>query len=374
MGRRRLWALLAFLTTVSSGAVAGGQVTPPLNPVWRTDLRQVGFFASRGPSGPFRPWKESLPTTHSLAFGSGGHIAIAFLNQEIGNRAVSVENSRELQLVVLDATSGKIVAHRTWPSPWATEANEYVGANRDGDLMLLQGNKLRVFSPSLEEKNTLDLAGGLAGSGNWWSFSISPGGDWAFVQHFLNDRWMGQKMLSAITLREVRSWDSHDQIGEASGKYFVNRRQNAIHVRSFDTPWKQIADLNPCSAFPHGELNFVGDDLLLLSWCNPIQLIRADGQVLFAGHIPSKRLAADACAPSDGRYVAVNTTTTGGLGIALAFDMSSGRVPRGTLIYDTKTAKVVDSVAHNWRACVFSPDGSGLALLSGGIVELFSLP
>ena len=133
-----------------------------------------------------------------------------------------------------------------------------------------------------------------------------------------------------------------------------------------------MADLGQCLD-AHAE--FINEETMAVAYCDSAALIRADGRVLFKAHVPTGRLASHAWGSPDGRLVAVATTTKGGSAIALAFDMSSGPAPRRILVYDTKTGSIVDSLKFTWvYASAFSPDSSGFALVSGGILQMFHLP
>ena len=56
-------------------------------------------------------------------------------------------------------------------------------------------------------------------------------------------------------------------------------------------------------------------------------------------------------------------------------DMYRHPSPWRILVYDSKSGNTVSAVRFTWRlACAFSPDSSALAVLNGGVLELFSLP
>ncbi|PYU93015.1 MAG: hypothetical protein DMG25_10545 [Acidobacteria bacterium] len=377
MARIRTGALRVFLTTLLWGPSLNGQGIPASKPVWRTDLRQLGLrqehFQFVAPPSRMR----SEITRDSIAFGRSGHIAVAFLTQVLSRDLPSIGASRQVHLILLDAATGKVVANRTWPAPGATLNNVYVAATREGSFVVLQGNALRVYSSELREINRLDVTADPSETGSW-SLLVPPGGDSVFLWHYLIGG-LSLRMLSATTLREIRSWNKAEETGGAwtSGKYFakVGTDKN-LYVRGFDTPWRAIADLSHCrGGWGTAATKFINEDSLIVSGCDPVRLIRVDGHILFTAHPPKGRLAADAWGSLDGRFVAVATTTMGGLKIALALDMSSGTAPRRILIYDTKSGNPVGSLKYTWQhACAFSPDNSALALLSGGIVELFRLP
>jgi hypothetical protein len=318
----------------------------------------------------------SLFSPDSFAFAHGGHIAVAFLTQHTGKDLLAREASRELHLISLDAATGKVLANRTWPVPGATLNNAYVGATREGNFVVLQGSGLRVYSSDLREINRLDLPADSARSHSSWSLLVPPGGDSIFLRRYFNGS-SSLQMLSAATLHVVRSWDKSEESGWVSGKYFARLgKDKKLYARAFDTPWRPIADLSPCrGAWQFAATRFVNEDSLIVSRCDSVQWLRVNGQVLFTAHAPEGCLISDAWGSPDGRFVAMGTTTMGGLKIALALDMSRGAVPRRILVYDTKSGTPVAALRFTWQhACAFSPDSSALALLSGGIVEMLSLP
>ena len=93
------------------------------------------------------------------------------------------------------------------------------------------------------------------------------------------------------------------------------------------------------------------------------------------GNAPKGRLLGDARGSLDGKFVAMATTTMGDLRIAEAIDMSSGAAPRRILVFDTGNGSAVASVKFTWQhEYAFAPDSSSFALLSRGILKLFSLP
>jgi hypothetical protein len=379
MGRISAWAFIVFVSILSSGTFAYGQGIPVAKPLWRVDLGELGL--SFHLSSHFLPnprLNEPLVTMNSIAWGRDGHIVVVFLTQEMGGRQQSlakIEASTMLHAVSLDAVQGRITANHTWPAASATLDHSYVGANRDGNFVFLQGNAVVVYSPDLQEISRLDLPSDHASSGSSrsWSLLVPPGGDLVFLQHYLNGSF-DLHMLSATTLREIRSWDKSDDIQSASGKYLGTRREDGLYVRALDTPWRRIAD-RPCPGTRQaGQVRFVNEDSLLVAGCGRVQLLRVDGQILFTTQLPKGHPLRGASATIDGRFVAVAADKMSGVTIE-ALDMYRGRVPWRILVYNTINNSVVSALPFNWQyACAFSPDGSALVLLSGGIVELFSLP
>src|SRR5213080_307976 len=90
MARIRTWASGVFLTTLLLETLTYGQGIPASKPVWRTDLRQLGLrqehFQFVAPPSRMR----SEITRDSIAFGRGGHIAVAFLTQVLSGDLPSI--------------------------------------------------------------------------------------------------------------------------------------------------------------------------------------------------------------------------------------------------------------------------------------------
>ena len=366
------------------GVVAHAQQIPEPKPVWSIDLRQEGFAEQRFvfSFSPHPRETQSLVGLHSLAYGRGRHIGLAFLTQEIGGRGSSlltVEASRKLHLVSLDAATGKVIANRSWPAPGTGRSKTDVGATIEGDFVVRNDNALCVYAPDLQEKDRIDLPIGPPVSradrtGSDWAFSVAPGGNVVFLEQYLNGR-RTLRMLSSSPLREMRRWDNSEELGLASEKYLAKLgTNNTLYIRSFDTPWRGVADLPLDKAHGKPPAEFVNEDTVIVSGHDFVKLIRADGQVLFSARPPKGRLFVNACGSLDGRFVAVAAERMTGItweGLDMYRHPSSWRI----LVFDTKSGKTVCALKFSWqRVFAFAPDSSSLALLSGEILELFSLP
>jgi len=320
---------------------------------------------------------ESILSPESLAFGRGGHIVLAFISQEIGGRGssiLSVEASRKLRLISLDAATGRIVANRIWPVPGPTLGELCVGATEDGNFVVLSRNALCVYAPDLQEIDRIDLPADPENSTSGWKLRVPPGGDVVFLEHYLNGS-RTLRMLTATPLREVRTWHKSEVLSSVSEKYFAKvGRNNDLYVRAFDTPWHAIAELGRYRALWGSGARFMNEDSLIVARRDSVQLIRVDGQILFTAHPPKGRLVASAWGSLDGRFVAVAADRMTGITME-TLDMYRHPSPWRILVYDTKSGNTVSALRFTWGlACAFSPDSSALAVLSGGIIELLSLP
>jgi hypothetical protein len=366
---------ILLVVSLCGTLVQGQQISEP-KPIWSTDLRQAGYVPDPGFRSFFFTFSSDPRRTISqvsddaVAFGGGGHLAVAFLTQEFGGKRQSfdsVDAARKLHIILLDAATGRILVNRTWPGQQASSNKAY--ATKDGDFVLLHGNALYVYSPDLQQVNRVDVPADPK------VFLVPPGTDSVFLQHYLKGSW-SLRMLSAPTLREIRSWDKSVEISSASEKYLATiGKGNTLYARGFDTPWRAIGELGSChSGVMRAEARFINEDLIVVGGCDPIQVIRVDGQVLFKTHPPTGHSAGDGWGSPDGRFVAVASYRWKGVTIE-TLDMYRYRAPWRILVYDTGSGKAVSALPFTRRtACAFSPDSSALALLSGGIIELYSLP
>ena len=375
---RCLITCVALLTPVSSWQFAHAQDGAALTPLWNVDLREAGYSPQPGFqfSLSSRPHTVALLSQHSVTVSQSGHIAIAFLTEEIGGKSTDIYGSRVLHLISLDAATGRIVANRAWAVP---NADTYVGASKEGNLVMLRydsaGPAVCVYSPYLQEIRRIDFPSDPVTSTSSWSIFVPPSGTSVFVEHRLNNT-DSVKMLDSRTLREVRAWENSGSIESVSGHYFLwcegqSPNDVSLYTWAFETPWSAVANLGPCL---RSEAAFINEDTLVMNRRDSVSLIRADGQVLFTAPMPKNRAAEDAGASPDGRFVIVATTTKAGLAIALAFDMSKGPAPRRILVYDTKTSTVVDSLRFTSYVGAFSPDSSRFAVLNGRILKMYQLP
>lgn len=369
-----------LLATLFLAGVAIARQPASPKPLWRVDLRQLGFAY---PSG-FRLISLSHTIVNfggnSIAMSRKGYIAFAFLTTEIRGKASDVATFTRQHLISLDATTGRTVADQAWLVGDADLNNAYVGATAEGNFVLLKrdskGEALCLFSPKLQELRRMDLPANPPIARSDWSIFVPLSGASIFLEHYLNGK-LSLKMLDATTFRENGTWSKSEDISQFSGHYLWRVQENpaggvSLYKRALGSPWRPVAPLGQCD---HSEIEFPNEDTAVVNCSDFVKLIQANGRVLFTTHAPKRRSIGSAWGSPDGRFVAEATTTRHGLAIAEAIDMSSGTAPRRLLVYDTRTGKVVDSLKFTWGyELAFLPDSSGFVLLSGGILKMYGLP
>jgi len=377
MPRFRVSSLHVFVAIILCGPFVGGREPEPPKPVWRTDLQQVGFFPAQGfQVYAGRHWMVSEIGADSVAFGRGDRIAVAFLNEEFGREGRPTAGlPPELHLVMLDSATGRIVDNRAWPVPRPDLQSTSVGATQEGNYLVLQGDGLHMYSPGFQELAKFDIPPDPANSGSRWSLLVPPDGRVVFLEHYLKGSYT-LHMLSAATLHEVRSWDKTERIDAASARYLATSGKDRIlYIRGLDTSWRPIADFSGCPGpRTRNAARFATENSLVMGGCGRLQLMTIDGMVLFTTGPAKGHLPAGAWGALGGRFLAVATNRMKGVTVQL-LDMYRHAEPWRVLVYDTKTGDIVIAPKFTWPlGCAFAPDSSALALLSGGVVELYRLP
>lgn len=398
MSYSRFWTWPLLLGFLSCPAFVHAQRVVVSKPVWRTDLRRFGLDPHTWHWSLSAHPTEIQPIGASIAFGLNSHIVAAFMTQKIGGKATlqAVKASRRLHLISLDANSGKVKATRTWPAP---SGNLSIGATRNGNFVLLNERRVGVYSADFQELNRFALPVSPPGYMSSWSLLIPPGRDSVFLQltafRGANIRW-SLRMLSLPELRAVRSWKNLGEIASVSGKYFakwgadeplrvssLQARYSALslrpayeklYIRSLDSEWRAFSAANGCPiSWSTKQLLFVGESSFILARCNLVRMSTVDGHVLFAKKFPKGHPISGVWGSSDGRFIAVAEEKMSGVTVE-TLDMYRRPVPWRVLVYDTKGNKLVCAFRFTWRfACSFSPNGSKLAVLNGGVVKLFDL-
>jgi hypothetical protein len=374
----RVLLMISFLA-----GVASGRQPVQLKPLWRVDLRKLGFAYPSDLQFSLTAYARHTIVNFSgksIAVTHKGYIAFAFLTTEIEGKASDPSKLTRQHLISLDAATGHIVANHTWPAEDADSGNAYVGATAEGNFVLLKrdstGEALCLLSPDLQVGRRTNLPADPATSTSDWSIFVPPSGVSIFLEHYLNGK-LSLQMLDATSLRENGAWTKSEDIRQFSGQYLWRLQGDPeegvrLYTRTFASPWRATAQLGHCT---DKQVEFSNEDTAVVNCGDSAMMIQANGRVLFTVRAPKRRSVGSAWGSPDGRFVAVATTTKHGLAIAEAFDMSSGSAPRRLLVYDTKTGNVVDSLKLTWGyELTFLADNSGFVLLSGGILEMFKLP
>jgi uncharacterized metal-binding protein len=116
-------------------------------PLWRLNLRSLGLAPGRA----LAPLEAASASLHPLIFSCAGRLAVAFLTYaaapRLTRRGAAAPPPLLLHLAVVDAASGRLLAHTALPAP---SASVDVVAAPDGSFVVVEPRALLKLSPALQ--------------------------------------------------------------------------------------------------------------------------------------------------------------------------------------------------------------------------------
>lgn len=349
-------------------------------PIWRLDLHPLGFTNDEERRGEYWLTRFARP----VAMTQSGDIAVIFVNFRMNSHGY-VPGTSSLHFVIVNRDSGKVTSSKAWPVADGSGTPSII-ATLDDHLLLYSdfSGALALYSSNLELTSSASFEKqGKVGS-NW----TSSDGRYFFYEVKDGSRY-GLTMIETDTLKPLQSWNSDFPIAAASDRYFARWEQvkdqyrRSLYVRSQDSEWKEIyrdTGCNQASAF----VQFLAQDLLLIRSCDKATILAVDGKVSFAITIPPKHDmgltfgTSELGTSSDGKRFAISIAGskkqpwwTG--------DPGYDRVHPILILYDTAGPNPVSTFTLNAKlerpsAFALSSDGSLMALLRSGFLELYRLP
>jgi hypothetical protein len=289
---------------------------------------------------------------------------------------------RQLHCILLDPRTGRIVARHEWSVLRSLVA---FLPTRGGHFVVRTSTGLTVYSPTLEPLKELGIPLHSPAAPYDWAVSTTPTRRLVvLVRH--TDSEMDVLWLDSTTLSQVRRWRSVTETFDSgwdslhfSDDLLANPLRWGVQVRGRTGGWQTIYNANRLPDWL--DAAFVSTEALLVCQESLAFVVRSNGQYVLARSLGSGNYchADDAQASAEGNRFAIPVFRTEGvdnetLGLAahpvlkrvLIYDVPAGR-PVGEL--DTKGLSL-----RSASAFALSPDGSRLALLRNGAIELFRLP
>lgn len=292
-----------------------------------------------------------------------------------------------LQAIFLDAATGKVLATPSWPTP---DRKARIIAARDGKVVTLVENKVTLFGSDLKAMKTLTLPMAMAAV-------VSPSEKTIlFTAYKDSSHWSGNPRLtrpedleslwywvSFDDLQIFKSWEepltgpisiTNDTVAMVACTY-TSVCEPHLAVRRVDQGWRNIAPAK-WGADPV----FLTNELVLVSKVSDL-----DGSAVFDlpqedGRIGWGRPCYPPCevAPrSSGRFIFPGWKTTGYLP---SLDIAGHSVLEKLLVYDTRpqlrgfVLDVKDTKIRDFPLFALSPDGSLLAVVNEGVIQVLMLP
>lgn len=354
-------------------------------PSWSVDLHTLGFGRDQErPSTMFgnrTPYLESRLDDHAIAFTSTGQVGVIFWTLTMTSSGGYVPGTGTTYLISLDVATGRVIATKQWPWRPDRSGPTSITATPSGKFLLEGDSQLVLYSPSLQVINSVQLEKQI--EAHWPSFScaISTDGHYVFVQIKKNNAYT-LSMLDSETLQLVRTWSSDFPIATASEHYSARWQdlkdvyRRSLYVQSRGTEWKEIYRDIGCNGLP-GSANFLTDTVLLVRSCNKFTVVNSEGNVLFSSEVPSKHELGTFGASANGQRFAVSIAELKKQPW-WTLDPGYDNINSTLVVYDVATHQAISSFTLYQKderpfRFTFSDDGSQLALLRIGVLEMYRI-
>jgi hypothetical protein len=396
----------SFLGARGADAARGG--VPP-GPLWRTDLRPLGLTRDAGTRG----CSTVSAGFENLGFAGDGLLLVGFVTSEGAPRASRVR----VHVVLLDTATGAAVGAREWS---AVRGRAGVSATHGGrflvrtderppDEQLRPDLRITLYSQKFEVLKDLPLPLQRRPAPERWQVLVTASRRSVIVEHQLG-RALDIGWLDPDSLRARASWSSPVWLTLGSLNFLsvsddrllatYNRLEAVGGAPPADVPLGEgrvpgqprtckVAVIDPAGSwtiilrfegFCFHPAVFVNSRTLVVSPPNRLVVMDTGGRVLvedaFRGHEFADTLCARGSA--DGRRFAIPVGVTEGGSLDL--DISGHTVFKRILVYELDPARCIYTLdaghagLKRIAGLALSPDGSVLALLQDGFVELYRLP
>lgn len=352
-------------------------------PIWREDLRSFGYGGNTLP--------QEFPS-HSvldpISFLSDGTLMAAFVTRG----AVATAPHRDqpdaalpltLRAIFLDAATGGFRSARGWSAPYP--GSVAIVAAKGGRLVVANREHLTLYSQGLEPLRELTLPTPAGPQGDLLSLEPSPQRGSLLVVYLRGRNRIN--WINADTLTVICSW---------GGSMFPSGVSNSELASFSDVPEKSHGFLSEvllrnrdggshviCRSWTGcGTPQFISNEDLVLYGPHTMSLTDLDGTTLFAQDFSDSDFITDWPSPFrpavDGNRFAVAIWAHKGGSRVL--DITSHSVLKRIMVFDVPSRRwiyTLDAKKQGIKTIsglALSPNGSLMAIMAGGIVEVYRLP
>jgi len=352
-----------------------------VSPIWRLDLRSVGFTG-------FEPKQETWGLhlrPNPLCFSDSKVLIATFITrEEVTTLARRKRTAEPLPLrlhgIFMDADAGKVEATKEWP---ITRPRGGIIAAGDGKFAVVAPALIALHSPSLELVKDLKLSS--VQQSDLWDFHSSPSGKSIVAEYHTPEayfQWIDTNSLTPrpVSIDTVLFSISDNEVAVRHNPYVKPQGfLEEVLIRTGDDPWRTICYVPAGRVGNCGRPQFLSNDVLALLMPHRFSLLpRTGGDEFSKVSFPDDEWLDRPFYPSsDGKRFAVTVWKHEG-GSAF-FDVSSHSVLKRIVVYDIPKRQEVyafDAKSLNVKSAsgvALSPDGSRLALLTEGVVQVYQL-
>jgi hypothetical protein len=356
------------------------------DPIWTLDLRTVGFTG-------FAPKQEAWGLNlrpNPICFSDADVLVATFITRETLTTLARRDQPGEplplrLHAVFLDAGTGKVQASKEWP---ITRPRGGVVAAGDGRFAVLAPALVALYSPSLELVKDFKLSS--EQQSHLWDFHVSSSGKTILVEYHYPEatyQWLNSDSL----LPQDALWsESLPVLSISDDKEIASFRDTYVKAKGINVfealiQPRNAAERTVCRAFAGqaercGEPEFVSNDVLAILMPHEFNLVsKTGGDAFLKSSFRDDEWLGRPLHPSiDGKRFAVTVWAHKG-GSAL-LDISYHRVLKRIVVYDIPSRHPIYAFEATKRqskdvsGVAVSPDGSLLAILTDGVLEVYQLP
>ncbi|SPE44294.1 hypothetical protein SBA7_320061 [Candidatus Sulfotelmatobacter sp. SbA7] len=351
-------------------------------PVWRIDLRSVGFT---GLAPKQETWGLHF-RPNPLCFADQQVLVATFITRENVTalaRRDQPDDPLPLRLhgTFLDASTGKVQASREWP---ITRPRGGIVATGGGGFAVLVPAGLASYSPSRELLKDLKLSS--EQQSHLWDIHSSPTGKSFLMEYHYPEASF--QWVDANSLQPQPAWgESMPGVSISDSELTITRDTyikskgyiSEVLVRSRDGPWRAICRVEPGMGEGCGIPQFVSNKVLALWLPHELKVASTDGEVLSAISLAEDDWIGRPLYPSaNGERFAM--TVWAHKGGSTLLDISYHRMLKRIVVYDIPSGHPIYTFEAKKRqskdvsGVAVSPDGSLLAILTDGVLEVYQLP
>jgi hypothetical protein len=376
------WVILLTQSSLGLGRKRNVETaSAPDGPVWRVDLRSVGFtgFVPNG-----EQWGLHLKP-NPLCFTDNNVLVAAFITREkVTTLARRNEQNEPLPLrlhgVFLNTEIGKVRNTKEW---FITRPRGGIIAAGDGKFAVLTPAMIALYSSRLEPLKEFKLTS--EQQSNLWDFRPSPSGK-SIVAEYHNPaayfEWVDTNSLipRPTSIPVVAFSISDDDVVIKRSTYVKSKGfLSEILIRAADGSWSPICRVlngGACGGEPH----FLSNDVLAVVSPHDLNILpKTGGEALIKASFRQDEWLGRSLYPSaDGKRFAVTVWAHKGGNTLLDIDYHS--LLKRIVIYDLSRRQAVYTVdakqekIKDVSGVALSPDGSLMAILVDGTVQVYELP
>lgn len=358
-----------------------------LTPVWRVDLHSLGYGGYKMPHE-----FPSRSVLEPLGFLSNKVLITSFLAREavteLPRRGQAEANLPvKLHALFFGAATGDILPAKQWSVPDPNSVD--IVPTREGRFILIMRNRLTLYSQDLQPLRELTLFSPPGPSGDILVIRRSPEGGSLLVVYLRGDKRIN--WIEASDLKVLGSWSgpltpatvSDGDLAQMQERYVKpgDFTTHEVSIRGVDGPWRTVCrvrlGLDPENAC--GSPEFISNDVLALLMSHSLTLIPAvGGHVLLREKFREDEWVGRPHSSADGNRLAVPVVSHKG-GSAL-FDTNFHSVLKRIMVFDLQSRQWIYTLdakrqkIKTLSGLALSPDGSLMAILSEGVVQVYRLP